>query len=77
MTFDLEHSVLDSATELFRFALKETSTEAQYCKAVEEVVGEVLARHPDISPALLYFAMGRALGKFEAERNGGGPKKKR
>jgi hypothetical protein len=52
VSFDLDHKVMSSTTELFGFALKETSTEAQYCKAVEEVVGEVLARHPDISLSL-------------------------
>jgi hypothetical protein len=71
MNFDLERSVLNSATELFGFALKETSTEAQYRKAVEEVVVDVLARHPDIDPILLYFALGRALGRFEAQRQRG------
>jgi hypothetical protein len=68
--FDLEHNVIASATELFGFALKETSTESQHRAAVDQIINDVLDRYPEISAVTLAFAMGRALGKFEADRGG-------
>jgi hypothetical protein len=43
---------------------------AQYDQAVEDVVRDVLERHPDISAELLCFAMGRALGRLEGKPEG-------
>jgi hypothetical protein len=72
MDFDLEHNVLSSAADLFGFALRETTTEAQHRKAVEEIIRDVLERYPNVSAPLLAFAMGRALGRLE-----GRPREKR
>ena len=67
MDFDLEHTVIDTAADLFAFALKEASTQAQWNKAVDEIIVDVRKRYPDISMVNLAFAMGRALGRLEAE----------
>jgi hypothetical protein len=40
---------------------KETSTDAQHRKAVEEIVGDVLERYLNVSTETLAFAMGRAI----------------
>ena len=70
MNFDLEQKVMSSAAELFGFALKESSTEAQFYQAVEDVIREVMLRHPDVSVELLSFALGRAIGNLEGQKRG-------
>jgi hypothetical protein len=67
MDFDLEHDVMNTATELFALAGQETATKAQYDQAVEDVIDEVLRRHPEFSSELFAFAMGRALGRCEGQ----------
>ena len=69
MNFDFEGKVASSATELFGFALKEASTEAQFHEAIEGVIRDVLRRHPEIPVELLSFSLGRAVGRLEC---GGG-----
>jgi hypothetical protein len=65
---DLECKILTTATELFGFAMKETSTEAEQSDAVEGIIRDVLERYPDITAEKLAFAMGRAFGRFEGQR---------
>ena len=67
MNFDLEHKVLSSATELFGMALSETSTEEEHREACEQCIRDLLNRYPDTPLELLWFAMGRALGRFEVQ----------
>jgi hypothetical protein len=68
MNLDLECKILTTATELFGFAMKETSTEAEQSDAVEGIIRDVLERYPDITAEKLAFAMGRALGRIEGQR---------
>jgi hypothetical protein len=68
MNFDLEEIVTSSAAELFGFALKEASSEAEFHQAVEGVIREVMMRYPDISVDILSFALGRAIGRLEDQQ---------
>jgi hypothetical protein len=69
MNFDVEHQVLQTATELYELALTETETLNQYEDTVEQLSQDVLERHPDFPVNLLVFAMGRALGRIEGRRS--------
>ena len=67
MNFDVEHQVLQTATELYELALTETETLNQYEDAVDQLSQDVLERHPDFPVNLLVFAMGRALEDSKAD----------
>jgi hypothetical protein len=68
MDFDLEHDVMNVATELCGLALNETATFAQYQEAVDHALSDVLQQHPNFPVELFAFAMGRALGRLEGQR---------
>ena len=70
MNFDLESKVMSSVTQLFGLVMKETSTETQFQQAIEDLVRDVLERHPDVDVGLLFFSMGRALGRMEGQKEG-------
>jgi hypothetical protein len=68
MKRDVEGQVIETAAELFALAIKEAESEAQWDIAVDEIVKDVRKRHPDISIATLAFAMGRAVGRLEGQK---------
>ena len=47
-------------------AIKETANEQEFYDAIEGIVRDVLRRYPDMSTAMLFYALGRAAGRLEA-----------
>jgi hypothetical protein len=68
MNFDLEGRVLETATQLFELAGDESlESEETYRTACNDIVRQLLERHPDLPLYLITWAASRALGRCEGQ----------
>jgi hypothetical protein len=67
-TLGLRGLELIRSTELFCLALKECVSEAQWDKAAEEIIHEVMDRYPELETEQIAFGVGRAVRRIEEQK---------